>query len=604
MKVRLLLVFFMCCIASFVAAQDKSNDNQLALLYYSKGEYQKAAEIYESLVAQSHSQIHFDYLVDCYIKLGVYAKAEQVTLTQISYFPQSFYYHIALYSLYAKQKKTKEAQDILAKSTKKALRNKLDCIEFVNACIDTREFDVAQSFLEVAVKKYADYEPLYKKQIQVYSKLLNYEKLSTALVQLLETNPLELEFVKQQLQQLLFDQQQSKLQEILLEQVLSKINESPQNIEFNELLLWFYIQEKSFKKAFVIARSLDIRMKLLGERVQDVGNIALSNDEYAVATECFLYVVQLGADKPYYFAAVKMMLETAYKSLFSNSMPDMDKIRSIEQQYIQVLQDLGESPQTTDVIRNLAHIQGFYMQKTDEAINRLNGALKMQGISFVERGLCSMELADLYLYTNDVWSANLLYAKIALDYKNYDMGHQARFKQAQIAYYNGQFEYAQALLDILKASTTKLIANDAFELAQLISENTIMDTTTQALRYFSNSDLLLFQNNIPKAYAYLDSIVIAYPGHSLEDDVLMRKALAAQKMQDTASMVEYLLQITQRFSYDVYADNAHYILAEYYDYVAKQPEKAQLHYKTLVTEYPSSYFSVPARKRYREMQKL
>nr|HPH17027.1 hypothetical protein [Bacteroidales bacterium] len=105
-------------------------------------------------------------------------------------------------------------------------------------------------------------------------------------------------------------------------------------------------------------------------------------------------------------------------------------------------------------------------------------------------------------------------------------------------------------------------------------------------------------------FIYLDSITIVFPGHSLEDDVLMRKALASQKTKDTTSMIEYLLQITQRFSYDVYADNAHFMLAEYYDFTAKDSEKAQLHYKTIVTEYPSSYYSIPARKRYREIHKL
>lgn len=604
MNVKILLVVLLSVAWSFASAQDKSNDNQLALLYYSKGEYLKAAEIYESLFVQSHSQIHFDYLIDCYKKLEQYDNAQKIIEQQISYFPKNYYYQVVLYDLYSNQKKTKEAQEIIAKNTKKALRSKYDCIEFSDACIDTKQFDIAQSFLDQAVKKYSDFEPLYKKQIQVYAKLLNYEKLSTAIVSLLEVNPLELEFIKTQLQNLLYDKSQSKLQDVLLEKILVKINENPQNIEFNELLLWFYLQEKLFKKAFVIARSLDIRLKETGEKVLNVGHIAFSNDEFAVATECFAYVVQKGADQPYYMAAVKMMLETAYTSLFTGQMPSVEKIQAIELQYIQVLHDLGENYNTTDVIRNLAHIQGLYLHKPDEAIERLSNALKIQGISYAERGLCSVELADLYLFTDDIWSANLLYAKVALDFKNNDIGHQARFKQAQIAYYNGQFEYAQALLDILKASTTKLIANDAFELSLLISENTIMDTTTKALEYFSKADLLLYQNKITAAHTYLDSISSQFAGHSLEDDVLMRKAIAAQKMQDTAAMVESLIQITQRFSYDVYADNAHFMLAEYYDFVANQTEKAQVHYKTIVTEYPSSYFSVPARKRYREIQKL
>lgn len=604
MKIKIFTIIVLFAICKFVVAQDKVQDNQLALLYYSKGEFAKAAEIYESLFSQSHSQIHFDYVIDCYKKLSQYSKAEIITKQQISLYPKNYYYQIVLYTLYDEQNKTKESQDLLSKQIKKALRTKFDCVEFADACIQTKQLDIVQQFLDQAVKKYPDYVPLYKKQIALYSTLLQYEKLSNAIINLLEDNPLELEFVKQQLQGLLVEQSQSKLQDILLERIYAKIDENPGNIEYNELLLWLYIQEKAFKKAFIIARSLDIRLQSFGEQVQNVGQIAFSNDEFAVATECFTFVVQQGADKPYYMAAVKMMLETAYASLFTGTIPEKQAIESIEKEYIQVIHDIGEHHNTTDVIRNLAHIQGMYLNKTTEAIQRLTNALQIPGISYVERGLCSMELADMYLFSNDIWSANLLYAKIALDYKNNDIGHKARFKQAQIAYYNSQFEYAQALLDILKASTTKLIANDAFELSQLISENSIMDTSTKALEYFSKADLYLFQNNTTNAFLYLDSITMVFPGHSLEDDVLMRKALASQKTKDTTSMIEYLLQITQRFSYDVYADNAHFMLAEYYDFTAKDSEKAQLHYKTIVTEYPSSYYSIPSRKRYREIHKL
>ncbi|HON52930.1 MAG TPA: hypothetical protein PLS12_06955, partial [Bacteroidales bacterium] len=177
-------------VVSVAGAQEKSNENQLALLYYSKGEFQKAAEIYETLFTQTHSQIHFDYLIDCYQKLEQFGKAEKIILEQISYFPKNYYYQVSLAVLYFKQNKQKEAQEIITKNTKRALRNSFDCIEYVDACIDNKQYELAQTFLEVAVKKYADFEPLYKKQIAIYSKLLQYEKLSSAVIDLLEVNPL------------------------------------------------------------------------------------------------------------------------------------------------------------------------------------------------------------------------------------------------------------------------------------------------------------------------------------------------------------------------------------------------------------------------------
>jgi outer membrane protein assembly factor BamD (BamD/ComL family) len=112
----------------------------------------------------------------------------------------------------------------------------------------------------------------------------------------------------------------------------------------------------------------------------------------------------------------------------------------------------------------------------------------------------------------------------------------------------------------------------------------------------------LFQNNAPTALVYLDSIQQLFAYHSLTDDVLMRKAQCAQKMNDTTAMLTYLTEITQNYGYDLYADNAYCMLAEYYDFVAQDKEKAQELYKILMLNFPQSYYSIVARKRFREIE--
>ena len=46
---------------------------------------------------------------------------------------------------------------------------------------------------------------------------------------------------------------------------------------------------------------------------------------------------------------------------------------------------------------------------------------------------------------------------------------------------NGDFEWAQSQLDVLKSSTSKLIANDAMYLSLLISDNLNLDTSSLAM---------------------------------------------------------------------------------------------------------------------------
>jgi len=45
--------------------------------------------------------------------------------------------------------------------------------------------------------------------------------------------------------------------------------------------------------------------------------------------------------------------------------------------------------------------------------------------------------------------------------KNEPVGHEAKLRNARLSYYIGEYGWAEGQLDILKAATSKLIANDA-----------------------------------------------------------------------------------------------------------------------------------------------
>src|SRR5690606_27361519 len=135
-----------------------------------------------------------------------------------------------------------------------------------------------------------------------------------------------------------------------------------------------------------------------------------------------------------------------------------------------------------------------------------------------------LELADIYILTGDVWEAVLLYGQVEKQFANEPYGHEAKFKNAKLSYYQGDFIWAKAQLDVLKGSTSQLIANDALNLSLLISDNIQNEHDTAALLLYSKADLLIFKNQKDEALSVLDSINILYPGNSLADDILMARS--------------------------------------------------------------------------------
>ncbi len=596
-----IIVFLVLTFLQLVGfSQTKDNENQLALLYYSQGEYEKAADSYKTLFDQTHSQIHFDYLIDCYAKLGETTKAEKITNEQIKRYPKSYYYQIKLATIYSSQGKQKDADDIYEKTIKKASKQLESCLEAGLACLDNKADSVAKIIYENGQEKFPENKIIVENLSKIYLHLGENDKLADCYINLLQNNTYELQFIENQLQFILYDNSNPKLKSTLTTKISAIADKEKKDFTFKELYLWLMLQDKNFAKAFELSKDIDIANDEDGEHVYEVGNIALSNNEYGYATDCFSYVVHKGPMADLYNSALKNLLETSYNKIFkTNQQPDITKIADLEKEYLQALDEISETKYLAEIIENLAHIQAFYLNKTNEAIELLKKAIDTPSYKSQKSNL-EMELAQIYLRTNDIWGANMLFASVALNYKNNDIGHEAQLYQAKIAYFNGNFAYAQALLDVLKGSTSKLISNNAFELAQLISDNTALDTSTTALEIFARGDLLLLQGKPNEAIVTYDSIQKKFPGHSLEDEILMRKAEIAENAKDFDAMLKYLTEIEQRFSYEIFADKAIFKLAEYYD-CHNDSQNAQEKYKKLLMEYPNSLYTASARKRYREL---
>ena len=81
-----------------------------------------------------------------------------------------------------------------------------------------------------------------------------------------------------------------------------------------------------------------------------------------------------------------------------------------------------------------------------------------------------------------------------------------------------------------RASTSKLISNDAIDLSLLITDNFNLDTIFEPMEIYARADLLIMQRRFDDARQTLDSLTAEYPGHSLEDEILivLRKSSNAE----------------------------------------------------------------------------
>jgi TolA-binding protein len=285
-----------------------------------------------------------------------------------------------------------------------------------------------------------------------------------------------------------------------------------------------------------------------------------------------------------------------------NPAANVQMYTELESAYIAAIAEVGKKAETVIMIKELAHVKTFYLNKTDESIALLREAIDMPGGYKKTQALCKLELGDVLVFTGDVWESSLLFSQVELDFKDDVLGNEARFRNARISYFNGDFEWAQGQLDALKASTSKLISNDAIDLSLLITDNFNMDTTQVPMQMYARADLLNYQNRFEEAHTTLDSIINIYPAHSLTDEIKMMKAGIALKQGKIETARDIYQDVLNLHFADITADDALFKLAELYQYRFNDTTKAMELYEKLISEYPGSLYVVEARKRFREMR--
>src|SRR5690606_21172784 len=168
------------------------------------------------------------------------------------------------------------------------------------------------------------------------------------------------------------------------------------------------------------------------------------------------------------------------------------------------------------------------------------------------------------------------------------LGQEAKFRNAKLAFYNGDFKWAKAQLDVLKASTSQLIANDALDLSLLIQDHLALDTQGNALKLYARAEFLRSKNQYDATLQLLDSISLQFPDTDLSDDILLSKARIFTAQEKHIQAIETYQIIIAEFPTSIWADDAIYSTGLLYEKFLNQPDKAQEYYQKLIHNHPDS----------------
>lgn len=594
------LILIICSAKGF--SQPASTEEQLAFQYLSAKEYDKAVVYYEKFFNKKGGADYYNPYLLCLIKTKQIDKAEKTIKKLIKSYPQNLQYVVDLGTLYKDDGKADKGKTQYEKAIHLLQPDQQQILSLATEFIQLKEWDYAILTYRQGKRLLRGFYPFSAEIAEVYSRKGDIPGMVNEYLSLLDLGDDQLQAVQNGLQPSFGEDKDEVKNNIIKTELLKRIQSEPDRTVFSELLIWYFIQEKNFSGAFIQAKALDKRRHEEGERLMSLGQLCVTNEEYETAAKCFEYVIEKGKENHNYVNARMESLNAQYKKitmLFSYTQSDLTVI---EKKFIETLDELGKNSNTAILLKNLAHLQGFFMNKTKEAADILNEVIKLPGIQNSLQAECKLELGDILLMTGEIWDASLLYSQVELDFKHEPIGNEAKFRNARLSFYNGEFKWAQAQLDVLKGSTEKLIANDAMFLSLTISDNLEGDNDSLALSMFSRADLTVFRNQNDKALSALDSIVQKFPNTSLADDILFKKYQIKMKQGKFAEAGEQLQKLLDGYAFDVLGDDALFKLAELNEFYLNNKDKAKELYEELLTKFPGSLFTVEARKRFRRLR--
>lgn len=603
---RFFAMILMCFVISLqsIDAQNVGNqrqiDEKLARELYYKKDYEKARDIYKNLYDNYGQVQYFNQYADCLILTGDYDGAEKAFKSFLKKNPQNWKSHIDLAYVYSQQGENDKARKYLNKVLKDVPETKSAIFEVANLLRSKNFNDQALDLFNKGAKNPNINYSFNLEKAYTYNSMLDFENATECYLLYLKEHPEQYEMVKNRFRVMMMYDINGNVDDVIRMALLRKTQEDPENEEYSSLLMWYSLQQQDYELALMQLKALDRRGD--GDYERDliyIAQIASDNRQYDIAVDAYDYILKKSDEGVYYVQATVGFIKNSYEKAVTEGNHDKKFYENLSKKIDNAFEKIGFSSDMIPLVLVQADILSFEMQRYDDAKALLNNVLEMN-LSPKTKAEVKMKLADIYLLTDEVWEATLLYSQIEKSLKNEPIAHEARFKNAQLRYFIGEFEWANAALNILKSATSKLVANDAMTLSLTISDNLEYDTV--ALKRIAKADYYIYQHRYELANQMLDSVVAYNPNEVSLPNAFYRKAKIALNSGDYEFADSLYRRVYEGYADSYIADEALIEDALLLENQLNRKEDAMECYSRLFDYYTASVYVAQARKSYRRLR--
>ncbi len=350
---------------------------------------------YEDLAKKQQESIYYyDNLLQCYVLLKDFKSAEKLVDKRIRKFSDMYGYRVDMAYLYHLQEMKDQRDKTFDELLKLKLRTEEEADNLANGFLKRRFYDQAiQTYLNAR-------KDLHNDQLFAFnlSELYFYNNKFTEgteeLVNIAGENDYLMQDVKSRL---VMAYKHRSDYNTLSSIVLLKLQKKPDNLAYNDLLVWAFTQQKDWNGAFVQTKAVDKRLKEDGRKVLELTYVLVNNEEYEMAMKCFEYVKAMGPERKYYYQAQQGLLNCGMLQLKARNGAPIETLRSLETEYLAFLGSNGINWQTAEQMKELSELYIYYLHETQKGIDQLNKLLSIPGVNPKLAAESKLDLGDAQL---------------------------------------------------------------------------------------------------------------------------------------------------------------------------------------------------------------
>ncbi len=609
-QIFIFLLLTLVCISSYSqqvqllgpSSNQTLTTEKLAIQYYEQKQFEKANIYFDELFNKS-AENWFSYYYKSLLAIKDYSKAEKITKKFLKEDKNNTFLYVRLGQIYKLQNNEKKEKEFYDKAIKELIAFPPYVQNLATAFVESGQYTYALDSYQKGRNATPEY-PYYFERAEVFKAMNDLKAMINELLDAIDFKESDIQLVKINLQNSLgYNEETGGFKNPLLKEELQKrIQKNPDKIAFIEFLIFVQLQQKDFYGAFIQSKSLDKRLNEDGQRMYELAKLFVTNKQWSVSKQCFDYIILKGPSNLFFDAATIDNLSVEFLSLTESALTQREAFISLEVNLLKANEKYKNSYLSSGLIKDIASLKAYYLDKSSEAIILLEDYLLNNSLEIQLKAELKLMLADIYLISGEIWEASLLYSQVEKDFKYEAIGQEAKFRNAKLSFYAGDFAWAKSQADVLKGATTKLISNDALDLSLIISDAIAVDTNEAPLKLFACADLMIRQHKYEEAIIKMDSINLLYSSNTLGDDIYFKKAqiyMIQKKYKDVESMYKNILEY---YPNELYADDAQFKLGELYEYYLSDKEKAKQIYQELLLNFSGSTYAVDARMRYRELR--